>query len=462
GMNLAIMQKELASVASEMRCMDVRFDPIHHNQGRALVHIGRRDSLARSHPWPWLALETTNFLGAIPAGFDRNGKPITMDLRSRHVLVGGISDSGKSCLLHTIIAAGMGDVRVKVHLLDGKMGVELSAWENAAASFATDDEPELAMKILKRLEGRVNKIFGGFRSVSERKADWSKIKEVNLLVIDEFTAFLPIPGFQKTLTELLRRGRAAGLIVVLATQRPSSKVVDTDLRELFHYRVAFWSDKAGSKMILGDGVEDDSSEFSGLNPGEMILLVNGHSPTRCRGYLLTDKDLAHLAARAVALRSKDDVPNGSVPSDVGQVKAVAGSDTPPGSVRSPGPKSGLSLVPPSLPVPSQAPERAVEPLARLTRELRATLTAIALHGPQVPGPELQARLKLSASATSYRANQLYRAGLVSRARRTRPDGKGEGGRDPWLWSITELGNKALTEVPAKAGIADKAGKETAS
>jgi DNA segregation ATPase FtsK/SpoIIIE, S-DNA-T family len=431
-----------------MACMDITFERIARNQGQALVHVGRRDSLAETFPWPWLDRETTNFLGPIPAGVDRNGKPVTIDLRGRHALVGGMSGGGKSVFLHSLIAAAMGDVRVKTHLLDGKMGIELDAWEKSATSFATDDEPELAMKILKRLEARVNKIFAEFRSVSERKPDWSKVQEVNLLVVDEFTAFLSIPGFQRTLNELLRRGRAAGLIVVLATQRPSSKVVDTDFRELFHYRIAFWSDKAGSKMILGDGVEADSSEFSGSNPGEMVFLADGRIPTHCRGYELTDNDLAILAARATALRSNRDAPTGSGLNDEQANDPGNGPDTDV-SLRSPfGTQDRLTVVPQDL--PGEVSGWPVEPRKPLTEGQSATLAAVNAVGEPVTVRDLAVKLGAGERSTARRLAQLEGFGFVAGIRRAHRPGEGEGARDPKLWQLTPDGTTELSDAPFEA------------
>lgn len=447
GGNLQVLEECGPELASEMACMDLSFERVYRNQAQVLMHVGRQDSLAETFPWPWLDRETTNFFGPIPAGVDRNGKPVTIDLREKHLLVGGGTGSGKSWWLHTIVAAAMGDMRVHNHMLDGKMGSGFAVWEDAFDSFATNDKDDQreAMAIVSRLEAKVNRIYSQFRSAKERTVDWATVKEVDVLYMDEFTAFLPIPGMAKALANLLARARAAGTILILTTQRPSSKILDTDFRELFPYRAALLSDKAGSKMILGDGVEADSSEFSGLNPGEMYLLHEGRQPVRCRGYSLTDSNLATLAARAAALRSKQDGPmvndrlndpGDRVPAPLRNV-AVHGST---------GGHSDL---------PGEAPSFDQEPRKPLEGYQRATLAAVNEHGPHATVKVLAPALGLPDYEVRRRLNRLERLGLVSAARRAHPPGEGEGAREPKLWSVTPDGLAELSEeaemVPVGGG-----------
>ena len=447
GMNIDLLRDNVPEFSADLACMDVSFSPIHHNKGQCYVHVGRRDSLAETFTWPWIDRETVDFFGPIPAGVDTNGKPVYVDLRGRNVLVGGVMDSGKSWWLHTIVAAAMLDKRVNVHLLDGKEGTGFWAWRHSASSFATNDPDQAgkAMGILKKLEARLSAIYKGFTENDQRSIDWDTAKHIDLLVIDEFLAFFKIPGFASLAMNLLARGRAAGLIMVMTVQRPSSKIVDTDFRELFPYRVAFLSDRQGSKMILGDGVEADSSTFSGLNPGEMLFLGKGRQPIRCRGYSLTDSDLATLAARAQRLRAKDDVPHETV-SLVAPVDAPQIEDDSPLTPRSPNSVPSLSLVP--FPGPPEPHGEPVAPPKALPKALRPTLVCIALHGPQVSSDVIRTELGVASSTQLARCHKLEALGFVTGARKVSRPGRGSGGRDPMLWSITDLGTAALTRRPA--------------
>lgn len=423
GQNLPKLQGARDNFAAHMRCRDVELEPIYHNRGRCFVRIVRRDFLARSFPWPWLAYETTNFFGPIPAGMSVEGKPVYINLREKNVLVGGGMGSGKSWWLHTIIAAAMLDKRVNVWLLDGKEGSGFWAWRHSCSGFATNDkdDKDKAFAILASLEKRINEIYKGFKENDQRTIDWDKAKSIDLLVIDEFLAFFKIPGFASKAMDLLARGRAAGLIMIMTVQRPSSKIVDTDFRELFQDRAAGKSDKAGSKMILGEGVEADSSEFSGMNPGEMWLL-EGSELTHMRGYSLTDRDLASLAARAQVLRANS-------PHETVKVAAQVKPDTPNGS-RSPNPPSPVLV----LLSPQPAP---------LSVQRRAVLQAIADLGPQVEGATVRAHIGMSPDRFSVHANALVTAGYVTRAAKPLQAPQFGHGRPAWCWTMAESGIKAL-------------------
>jgi S-DNA-T family DNA segregation ATPase FtsK/SpoIIIE len=442
GMNMALLQKPewSAAFASDLACMDLAFEREYRNHAQCLARIGRRDPLAETFPWPWMDRMTTDFFGPIPAGVDMDGKPVMIDLREHCMLVGGSTGAGKSWFLHSIVAAAMGDKRVRVHILDGKWGVGFDVWEPAANSFATNDKDDLenAYKILVRLEERVNKIYEALRAEGKRTIDWATAKHIDLLILDEFTAFLGYKDIHKRLMNLIARGRAAGLILILATQRPSSKIMDTDFRALFHYRVAFWSDKDGSKMILGDGIKADSSEFSGMNPGEMWLLAEAKRPVRCRGYSLTDDDLKRLAATARRLRGKDDSLLETIPADSRNDLVAPQTDSPP-TVRSPKATS-LSLVATDLPAEAHTePVEPTEQIPAVPKALRPTLVLIALLGPLVSSKGIQGELGIPESTQRYRCQQLERLRLIQSVR----DAKGNGGRDPLLWSTTQLGNAAL-------------------
>jgi DNA segregation ATPase FtsK/SpoIIIE, S-DNA-T family len=447
GTNMTLLEKPDWShaITADLACMGISFKRIHRDRSLCLVNIVRRDSLAKAFPWPWLDRLTTDFLGPIPVAVDINGAVVTLDLREKNMLVAGIMGSGKSWFLHLLVAAAMGDKRVHVHMLDGKMGTGFRVWKPGCASFATDDTPKEAIRIVEMLNAKLNKFFG---EMQDRSIDWDTAKSVHLLIVDEYTAFLGIPGFEKTLNELIRRGRAGGVIVVLATQRPSSKVMDTDLSRLIEYRLALLcADSDSSKMALGTR-KADASELSGLNPGEGFLFHEGRTLVQCRAYGLTDADLATLAARAIRLRRKDDAPQETVPTETRNVPVAPEDDSPP-TARSP--KANLSVVrAPAEPV-SVAPGETVVPagaVPAVPKALRPTLVCIALHGPQTASGVIQTEMGIPASTQRYRCQQLERLGLVSCARQVQ-SGRGGGGRDPLMWSLTPLGTAALTHKPAR-------------
>jgi DNA segregation ATPase FtsK/SpoIIIE-like protein len=103
------------------------------------------------------------------------------------------------------------------------------------------------------------------------------------------------------------RGRAAGVIVCAATQKPAADVVPSALRDLFGFRLALrCNTRDASDTILGAGWASLGHDASSIAPGRrgigLLLAEDGH-PIRVRGFHLGDEDIATIAVRASALRA---------------------------------------------------------------------------------------------------------------------------------------------------------------
>jgi len=83
------------------------------------------------------------------------------------------------------------------------------------------------------------------------------------------------------------------------------------------------------------------------------------------------------------------------------------------------------------------------------KTLRTTLVCIALHGPQVSSEVIRTELGVASSTQLARCHKLEALGMVTGARKVARPGRGSGGRDPMLWSITDLGTAALTDRSRK-------------
>ena len=141
-----------------------------------------------------------------------------------------------------------------------------------------------------------------------------------MLVVDELAHYLLAPDrkvrteFAELLRDLVARGRAAGLIVLAATQKPAHDVIPTALRDLFGVRWALrCNTPQASDTILGSGWASTGHTASTIDPahrGVGHLLHEGGTPTRLRCHYLDDGHLAELAARAELIRqtSPDEEP----------------------------------------------------------------------------------------------------------------------------------------------------------
>jgi S-DNA-T family DNA segregation ATPase FtsK/SpoIIIE len=115
------------------------------------------------------------------------------------------------------------------------------------------------------------------------------------------------PSSRPRLRDVVARGRAAGIIVCAATQKPSHEVIPTSLRDLFGFRWAFRClTPQASDTILGAGWASlgyAASTIDAADRGVGLLLAEGGLPVRLRACWLDDDQLAVLAARAEALRA---------------------------------------------------------------------------------------------------------------------------------------------------------------
>jgi S-DNA-T family DNA segregation ATPase FtsK/SpoIIIE len=136
---------------------------------------------------------------------------------------------------------------------------------------------------------------------------------LHLVVCDELAFYLTLPDrkqrqeFAELLRDLVARGRAAGIIVVAATQKPGADVVPTALRDLFGFRLALrCNTPQASDTILGQGWASagaDSSTIPGGQRGVGYLLAEGERPEPIKGFHLSDDDLRAIAERASTRRA---------------------------------------------------------------------------------------------------------------------------------------------------------------
>jgi S-DNA-T family DNA segregation ATPase FtsK/SpoIIIE len=130
-----------------------------------------------------------------------------------------------------LVAAAALDPTAALYLLDGKL-VELAAWREAADGFAGVEATALLRHIQTGMDGRYQQLLAaGRRKIGPGTG-------LVVVVIDELAHYMTWPdkrfrdAFGDTRRDLVSRGRAAGIIVAAATQKPSSEVIPTSLRDL--------------------------------------------------------------------------------------------------------------------------------------------------------------------------------------------------------------------------------------
>src|SRR6266487_2228508 len=262
----------------------------------------------------------------IHLGMHETGRPVYVDLAERMVLVAGEPGSGKSVALNLIVAHAALSLDCMLVLVDGKR-VELGVWAKCADTFVGPSIDE-AIGVLNQLQAEMDTRYERLLAQGRRKIGRRDGVSVILAVFDEvayFSATVGEPRQQKEFTALLRdlvaRGRAAGVIVVAATQRPSADIIPTSLRDLFGYRWAFrCSTEASSDTILGHGWADKGYSATEIDPqarGVSWLRAEDGIPRRMKAAYLSDEEIISLAADAATARSTHH--HGDQPDNTGKV-----------------------------------------------------------------------------------------------------------------------------------------------
>lgn len=312
GMHAGSIEPRIPEVATAVGVREARLRPRATNAAFAELVLVTRDVLEfRIFGSALLYAEKNSLWDPVPLGLSEDGSPTSLSLPEHNLLIGGEPGSGKSVVLSSVVAAGALDETATLTLLDGKQ-VELAVWRSVAERFVGPDLGD-ATETLEFLQSEMDLRYQRLLERRHRKVDRSDPEGLRLVVIDELALYLRGGSkllrdrFAEALRDLVSRGRAAGLIVVAATQKPSHDVVPTFVRDLFSYRMAMrCTSPDASDTILGQGWATRGYSASTIDPehrGVGYLLAEGGVPMRLRAPYLSDEDVAVLAHRAEMLRS---------------------------------------------------------------------------------------------------------------------------------------------------------------
>jgi S-DNA-T family DNA segregation ATPase FtsK/SpoIIIE len=244
-------------------------------------------------------------------GIDEFGHPVYLPLIYRNKLIGGEPGAGKSNLLNTIVGHAALCSDVSLCLLDGKQ-VELGLWEDCADVFVGPDL-DLAILTLQRLQTVMDNRYAYLRSVRRQKMRRDDVFGAILVALDEIAFFSATAGekkdqekFSALLRDLVARGRAVGVIVVAATQRPSSDIIPTSLRDLFAWRFAGrCTTDVSSDIVLGHGWAARGYSSNTVDPNNQgcgLLIAEGGIPALVKAAYLSNEDIIRVADYAAWTR----------------------------------------------------------------------------------------------------------------------------------------------------------------
>jgi S-DNA-T family DNA segregation ATPase FtsK/SpoIIIE len=244
-------------------------------------------------------------------GLDTRGKRVRVTLMYRNILIGGEPGAGKSVAQGNIVAHAALCADVDLILIDGKI-VELLPYAPVAKQFVGNDMRK-ALRILHGLQDDLDERYLHLARTGRKKIVPGDGFRAKLLCIDELAYFTVTVGtkdqqeeFRTLVRDIVARGRAAGIITIASTQRPSADIVPTSLRDLFGYRLAFrCATDSSSDIILGTGWASQGHTAVDIEPealGVGLLRAEGGFPRRLKGAFLNDHHVNQIVRRAVHLR----------------------------------------------------------------------------------------------------------------------------------------------------------------
>lgn len=291
-------------IALQLATTSVRIEPV---PGKAAIGIEIPNRILESVQLRDV-LENPAFQEAkskltVGLGMDISGQAIFADIgKMPHLLVAGATGSGKSVCINTLISSILFKAapdEVKFILIDPKM-VELSNYNgipHLMVPVVTD--PKKASSVLNWAVQEMEKRYAVFASHSVRDIKSFNRRYVEekmpfiVIVIDELADLMMVSprDVEDSICRILQKARAAGIHMILATQRPSVNVITGIIKANLPSRISFAvSSQVDSRTILDRGGAETL-----LGKGDMLFFPQGApKPIRVQGAFISDEEVEML------------------------------------------------------------------------------------------------------------------------------------------------------------------------
>ena len=239
----------------------------------------------------------------IALGKNISGLPIIADLTSMpHLLIAGTTGSGKSVCINTIITSLLykhSPENCKLILIDPKM-LELSSYEgipHLLSPVITDAKKATSALswTVKEMENRYKLMSSeGVRNIDGYNQKHKLKMPYIVVVVDEMSDLMLISSreIESYVQKLSAMARAAGIHIIMATQRPSVDVITGTIKANFPTRISFQvSSKIDSKTILG---EQGAEQL--LGKGDMLFMSSANKIFRIHGPYVSEADLEKITS----------------------------------------------------------------------------------------------------------------------------------------------------------------------
>jgi len=239
-------------------------------------------------------------------GKDIEGNTVVVDLTQMpHLLVAGATGTGKSVFINTLVCSVLFKAKpteVKLMLIDPKM-VELSAYNGVPHLIAPVlNQPKKAAAALKWATGEMERRYTAFARVGVRDIDMfnERAKEkategmpLILIVIDELADLMMVArhDVEEAICRLAQMARAAGMHLLIGTQRPSTDVITGLIKANIPSRLSFTVSSAIDSRVILDMMGAEKL----LGRGDMLFLpVSQSKPRRVQGAFVSNREIERV------------------------------------------------------------------------------------------------------------------------------------------------------------------------
>ncbi|MEV8404275.1 cell division protein FtsK [Streptomyces niveus] len=296
--------------------------------GRLRLWVGDQDmSLTKQDPWPLAKSGSTDLFKPVVWGTDQRGRWVGVTLMFIAGVIGAIPRMGKTFLLRLLLLVAALDPRAELHAYDLKGTGDLDAVGDRVAyrhrAGEEDADIEYAIADLRELQGELRRRAKVIRSLPRDICPESKVttelaskRSLGLhpivVGVDECQVWFEHPTyggeFKDICTDLVKRGPATGIVLLLATQRPDKDSIPTSISANASAR---WCLKVMGQvendMVLGTGAYKRgvrASMFAWGDKGISYFLGEGADARIVRSAFINAVEADRIALRARAMRER--------------------------------------------------------------------------------------------------------------------------------------------------------------
>ena len=295
--------------------------------GRLVLFVADQDmSKARQKPWPLLKSGTVDLFKPFALGTDPRGRVVSMTLMFASMIIGSIPRMGKTFTLRLVLLAACLDPRAWVLAFDLKGTGDLSATEPVAYRYRSGDEEEDLAYLLAAMREMRTELRRRTKVIRDLPRDLCPENKITpelastkalglhpiVIGIDECQVAFEHAQYGAELEEicidLVKRGPAVGICLILATQRPDAKSIPPGVSAnavlRFCLKVMGWRE---NDMVLGDSMHNagiKATMFSRRDRGIGYLAGEGDDPAITRTFYIDGPTAEAIVTRARAVRER--------------------------------------------------------------------------------------------------------------------------------------------------------------